>query len=241
MTFIDSVTLGVDDPDAANHFYEGAFGLGDRLRVRAADPRPATGFRGFTLSLTVSRPGTVDARMARALDAGATSVKPAAKSFWGYGGVVRAPDGALWKIATSARKNTGPATRRIDRFVLLLGVGDVLATKRFYAAHGLPSARASAGGVTSCPCRRSRSSRWRSRRAVRWGRGFRRRPGWRPRGHPFAVGAGRKRPSGGAGRPGGYQALVSTAISGTRSLRSVSRKVTTSAATERCCTSLRTS
>ncbi|MFJ8193278.1 glyoxalase [Streptomyces sp. NPDC096094] len=136
MTSIDSVTLGADDPAAATRFYDAAFGLGGRLRVRASEA-PTTGFRGFTLSLTVSQPGGVNGFIDAAVTAGASVVKPATKSFWGYGGVVRAPDGALWKIATSAKKDTGPATRQIDRFVLLLGVEDVLATKRFYVARGL--------------------------------------------------------------------------------------------------------
>ena len=56
-------------------------------------------------------------------------MKPVTKSFWGYGGVVQAPDGTLWKIATSSKKDTGPATREVDEVVLLLGVEDVKATK----------------------------------------------------------------------------------------------------------------
>jgi hypothetical protein len=136
MASIASVTLEVADPTAAEHFYSAAFGLGPELRLRASEA-PTTGFRGFTLSLTVSQPSTVDTLVGSALDAGASAVKPASKSLWGYGGVVRAPDGTLWKIATSAKKDKGPATRQIDRFVLLLGVEDVLATKRFYVGHGL--------------------------------------------------------------------------------------------------------
>jgi predicted lactoylglutathione lyase len=65
------------------------------------------------------------------------TLKPAKKSFWGYGGVVQAPDGAIWKIATSAKKDTGPATRQVDDVVLLLGVADVKASKQFYIDHGL--------------------------------------------------------------------------------------------------------
>ncbi|MEV4183148.1 hypothetical protein AB0J28_17120 [Streptosporangium canum] len=54
------------------------------------------------------------AAIGAALDAGATSLKSATKSFWGYGGVVQAPDGTIWKVATSEKKDTGPATRQID-------------------------------------------------------------------------------------------------------------------------------
>ena len=71
----------------------------------------------------------------------ATTIKPVKKGFWGYGGVVRAPDGTIWKVATSAKKNTGPATRQIDDIVLLLGASDVAASKRFYIDHGLAVAK----------------------------------------------------------------------------------------------------
>ena len=131
MTSIESVTLEVADPTAARRFYTDAFGLGTQLRLRASEA-PATGFRGFTLSLTVSQPATVSGLIGAALKAGATPLKPAAKSLWGYGGVVQAPDGTIWKVATSAKKDTGPATRQIDQIVLLLGAADVAASKRFY-------------------------------------------------------------------------------------------------------------
>ncbi len=88
------------------------------------------------MSLVVSQPGNVDALVDAALAAGATALKPAAKSFWGYGGVVQAPDGAIWKIASSAKKDSGPATREIDDVVLLLGVDDVKATKRSTSTRG---------------------------------------------------------------------------------------------------------
>ncbi|GGW77670.1 glyoxalase [Streptomyces griseoloalbus] len=137
MESIDSVTLEVADPTAAARFYSDAFGLDPaQVGVRASDA-PTSGFRGFTLSLLVSQPGDVDALFRAALDAGATGLKPAAKSLWGYGGVVRAPDGTIWQIATSAKKDTGPVTREIDEVVLLLGVEDVKAGKQFYVEQGL--------------------------------------------------------------------------------------------------------
>jgi len=140
MTSIASVTLEVADLTAADRFYAAAFGLGDRLRLRASQA-PTSGFRGFTLSLVVSQPATASGLINAAIDAGATSLKPAAKSFWGYGGVVQAPDGTIWKVATSAKKDSGPATRQVDEMVLLLGVADVAATKRFYLDQGLTVAR----------------------------------------------------------------------------------------------------
>jgi predicted lactoylglutathione lyase len=93
----------------------------------------------------VSQPSTVDALIGAALDGGATALKPAKKGFWGYGGVVRAPDGAIWKVATSSKKDSGPATRRIDDIVLLLGVADVKASKRFYVDRGLAVAKSFGG------------------------------------------------------------------------------------------------
>ena len=139
MTSIESVTLEVADPTAANRFYT-AFGLGTQVRLRASEA-PTTGFRGFTLSLVVSQPATVYGLIGAALDAGATPLKPAAKSFWGVGGVVQAPDGTIWKVATSAKKDTGPDTRQVDEIVLLLGVAEVAASKRFYVDRGLAVAK----------------------------------------------------------------------------------------------------
>jgi predicted lactoylglutathione lyase len=140
MASIEFVTIEVADAAAANRFYTAAFGLGTQVRLRASEA-PTTGFRGFTLSLIVSQPATVHGLIGAALEAGATPLKPAAKSFWGYGGVVRAPDGTIWKVATSAKKDTGPATRQIDEIALLLGVADMAASKRFYVARGLAVAK----------------------------------------------------------------------------------------------------
>ncbi|MFD7459302.1 MULTISPECIES: glyoxalase [unclassified Streptomyces] len=145
MNFIDSVTLEVADTAAAAHFYSTAFGLDpSRVRLRGSEA-PTTGFRGFTLSLVVSQPGNVDALVGAARDAGAAVVKPASKSLWGYGGVVQAPDGTIWQIATSSKKDTGPVTRDVDELVLLLGVEDVKASKQFYVDQGLTVAKSFGG------------------------------------------------------------------------------------------------
>lgn len=142
-TSLASVTLEVADLEAARRFYS-AFGVDTHLRLRASEAH-SSGFRGFTLALTVSGPATVDGFFGAAVDAGATVLKPAAKSFWGYSGVVRAPDGTIWKIATSEKKDTGPATREIDDVVLLIGVEDVKATKQFYVGRGLTVAKSFGG------------------------------------------------------------------------------------------------
>jgi predicted lactoylglutathione lyase len=136
MATIEFVIIEVADPTAANRFYTAVFGLGTQVRLRASEAL-TTGFRGFTLSLGVSQPATVNGLIDAALDAGATPLKPAAKSLWGYGGVVQAPDGTIWTVASSAKEDTGPATRQIDEIVLQLGVTDVAASKRFYVDRGL--------------------------------------------------------------------------------------------------------
>jgi predicted lactoylglutathione lyase len=140
MTLIESVTLETPDPTTSDAFYTAAFGPGPQVGVRPSEA-PTAGFRGFTMSLVVSQPSTVDSLLGAALDAGASPLKPGAKSFWGYGGAVQAPDGVIWTIATSSKKDAGPATRKVDDVVLLLGVADVKASKRFYAEHGLTVAR----------------------------------------------------------------------------------------------------
>lgn len=136
MKTIESVTLEVDDPATAEAFYTTAFGLGERVRVRASDAA-TTGFRGFTLSLICSQPATVRALVDAAVAAGATTIKPAEKSLWGFGGVVQAPDGTIWQIATSNKKDTGPATTDVEDIVILLAAEDVGASKSFYVERGL--------------------------------------------------------------------------------------------------------
>jgi predicted lactoylglutathione lyase len=140
MGSIEFVTIEVADTAVAEAFYNAAFEAGSRVRVRASRA-PTTGFRGFTMSLVVSQPAIVNSLIDGALGAGAKVLKPAAKSLWGYGGVVQAPDGTIWTVASSSKKDTGPATRRIDAIVLQLGVTDVAASKQFYLGHGLTVAK----------------------------------------------------------------------------------------------------
>jgi uncharacterized glyoxalase superfamily protein PhnB len=137
---IESITLQVADTAAAQRFYTDAFGIADRLRFQASD-EPTSGFCGYTLSLLVAQPADARSLLDSAVAAGATTLKPATKSMWGFGGVVQAPDGAIWKVATSAKKDTAPVSRDIEWIVLLLGAGDVAATKKFYVEQGIPVAR----------------------------------------------------------------------------------------------------
>ena len=136
MANIDSVTLEVTDLSTARSFYDAAFDLGDTLQLRETDA-PTSGFRGFHLSLVSSQPGDVNALFDAAVDAGATVLKPVTKSMWGHGGAVQAPDGTIWKMATSAKKDSGPASRKVDEIVLLIGAENVSASKKFYVERGL--------------------------------------------------------------------------------------------------------
>lgn len=150
MTSIASLTIETADTAAADAFHAALFqgatttpaaDLAGLVRSRGT-AAPSTGFLGFSVSLVVGRPADVDAFLAAAVGAGATTVKPAEKSFWGYGGTVQAPDGTVWKVATSEKKDTGPATRAIERIVLQLGVADVAASKAFYVDRGFAVAKA---------------------------------------------------------------------------------------------------
>jgi len=141
---IPSLTLEVPDPTISQSFYETALGVGSLIRARATDT-PASGFRGFTISLVVGQPSTVDSLFETALDGGARPLKPPEKGMWGYGAVVQDADGVIWKLATSAKKEKGPATRKIDDLVLLLGAGGLGASKRFYVDRGLSVKRSFPG------------------------------------------------------------------------------------------------
>ena len=137
---LDTLLLEVADPAAARDFYARAFGSDLPLDFRASDA-PTDGFRGFHVSLTLAQPADVDSFAETALAAGATAIKPVAKSFWGYGGVLRAPDGAIWKVVSSSKKNKGPVSRDIESIVLLIGCDDITATKQFYVDRGFAVAR----------------------------------------------------------------------------------------------------
>lgn len=136
MVSITSLILEVADTAAASRFYADAFGAPVPLQFRVSDA-PTSGFRGFTISLTVAQPANVHALYDAAIAAGATALKPVAKSLWGHGGTFRAPDGAIWNIATSAKKDSAPGAREWEHVVLLLGVDDVAASKRFYTERGM--------------------------------------------------------------------------------------------------------
>lgn len=145
-TEIARVALEADDVGSAEAFYT-ALGLSDRVRVRPAES-PSEGFRGFTLSPLVADPRQADLFLETAVRAGGSTIRPAKKSLWGYGGSVQAPDGSVWTVASSRRKPpkaTPTPPLEYEDLVLLLGVDDVRATQGFYAEQGLPVGKSYGG------------------------------------------------------------------------------------------------
>ncbi|WP_459961475.1 glyoxalase [Nocardia sp. IFM 10818] len=139
-----TVSLEVADPTGIAAAYEAAFGLGGKLSFRPAQAA-SEGFRGFMMSLVVAQPGTADNLISAALRNGFTLLKPAKKNLWGYGAVIQGPDGTIWKVTTSQKKDTGPSSREVDSVVLLLGVEDVKASKQFYVERGLTVSKSFGG------------------------------------------------------------------------------------------------
>ncbi|GAA1666243.1 hypothetical protein GCM10009830_09890 [Glycomyces endophyticus] len=147
MTYIEDITIEAADAQAAEDFYTAAFGPDLPLKFRASE-EPTTGFRGFTLDLIAAQPADVDLLFAAAVDGGAEVVKAPVKSFWGYGGVLRTPDGVVMKLVSSSKKDTAPARKAYDEVVLLMGTTDMKASKKFYEEHGLEVAKSYGGKYT---------------------------------------------------------------------------------------------
>ncbi|QOR69343.1 glyoxalase [Ruania alkalisoli] len=143
MTALMSLTLGCENPEPTRALCQ-ALGVADRVSAAHSD-EPTTGFRGFSLSLVAPSRGHVDALLQVALDGGASVLQPASTSFWGYGAIVASPDGAIWKFASSSKKDTGEAVPEFDNLVVLLGVDDVKASKRFYISQGMHAGRSFGG------------------------------------------------------------------------------------------------
>lgn len=122
---ISLVTLGVDDLDRSQAFYEALGWIGQRVdgtvffqaggsavvlwgRRQLADDAgmaveadEAVGrFGGIALAQNVRSPGEVDEVLATAHAAGAVITSPAATTFYGgYAGYFTDPDGHAWEIA----------------------------------------------------------------------------------------------------------------------------------------------
>lgn len=160
---LDTVALATPDLPAARAFYTtalaptatdrghaidldlpgaGRFSLTEAGTLAAtAGVAPSTdGFRGFVLTYILTQPTEVSAVMAGAVQHGAELLKPAKKALFGsFSGALRTPDGAVWKLAASSGKDTGPAATspQPTETTLILGVADVKVSKAFYAALGM--------------------------------------------------------------------------------------------------------
>ena len=75
---IASLTLEVRDPAASQEFLRDRAWGWLRVQARVAGT-PATGFRGFTISLVVGQPSAVDSLLGAALGGGGKTLKPAQK------------------------------------------------------------------------------------------------------------------------------------------------------------------
>ncbi len=124
------ITLGVDDLERSLAFYREGLGFPSKgivgsefehgavaffelqpglqlalwprasLAHDAGLPRTPGSATELSLGHNVASPDEVDRAMDQAARAGATIVKPAAKTFWGgYAGYFQDPDGHLWEVA----------------------------------------------------------------------------------------------------------------------------------------------
>jgi predicted lactoylglutathione lyase len=110
---ISLVTLGVSDLARARAFYEalgwqGALQPDDEIVFFQAGGMVFAlwaalgghGAPGIELAHNVRSPVEVDALLTKALESGATIVRPAARAEWGgYTGAFADPDGYVWEVA----------------------------------------------------------------------------------------------------------------------------------------------
>lgn len=123
---VSSIMIGVEDLARSKEFYAGGLGCkiehdtpafasfdlgnGSSLALYgwkavagdAGVSSEGSGFRGFSLHYIVSSREEVDEVMRTAVSAGASVVKEATATQYGYFAYFSDPDGYLWKIATAA-------------------------------------------------------------------------------------------------------------------------------------------
>ncbi len=158
---LDLIDIGAPRVEAAHAFYSSAFsavtedGVDDldlhgsgRLAVHRVDAPTAEpdvsedvpGFHGCVLSAIVGQPAEVRALLDAATAQGAAVVKPPKKQLFGeYTAVYRAPDGALWKLAASTKKDKGqvPSPPKPTETAVYLGVAEPKTSREFYEALGM--------------------------------------------------------------------------------------------------------
>ena len=163
---LDTIILGVRQVAGAHDFYASAFpaahtgGHADSLTLNGTgklafqqvealaadvDADPATsGFRGFVVSSIVKQPSDVRSLLSAATASGASVIKPAKKQVFGeFTATYEAPDGALWKLAASSKKDSTPVSTspKPTETAIYLGVTEPKASKVFYEALGMTTDR----------------------------------------------------------------------------------------------------
>jgi len=155
---LDSFTVHCDSVADAADFYTNAFaasidphsdvtevdlhGVGRLQLVEGATSQGS--FPKFIVTYIVPQPTDVRTVMDMAARCGAQIVKPAKKAlFSSFSGVLRSPDGVIWKIAAESGKDTAPAASepRPTETTLILGVADPKASKSFYTSLGMQTDR----------------------------------------------------------------------------------------------------
>jgi uncharacterized protein len=147
---LDILTLSVPAIDEARSFYTSTFTLADtslnlhgagEVELDAAVSSAARkDFPGLVVSYIVDQPSEVESLLNAAAEHGADILKPAKKGFFGgFTAVFRAPDGAIWKLATDKKKDSGPAAEppNPSETVCILGVADPKESKAFYTSLGM--------------------------------------------------------------------------------------------------------
>ncbi|MGW4068898.1 VOC family protein [Nocardia grenadensis] len=164
---LDVITIGVPQVEAARAFYTAAFSttatdsdhtvhldlhntgrlaLGP-IDVPASDTAAktaTTSFPGYLLSSIVNQPAEVKALIEAATTHGATVIKPPKKQFFGdFSAVYQAPDGTLWKVAATSKRDTevvsGPP--KPTETAIFLGVAKPKISKVFYEELGMSADR----------------------------------------------------------------------------------------------------
>ncbi len=92
------VKINLGEGSSSLAFYQWAAAAQD-----AGVSSEGSGFRGVSFHYIVPSSAEVDEVMAKALAAGGSEVKAAARAQWGgYGGYFGDPDGYLWKVASAS-------------------------------------------------------------------------------------------------------------------------------------------
>ena len=155
---LDSFTVHCVNVTEAADFYQNAFGALVERRGDVVDVdlhgigslrlAPGSGsdeaFPQFIVTYILPQPSSVRTAMETASHHGGQILKPAKKAlFSSFSGVLRSPDGVIWKLAAASNKDTPSAgtTPQPTEITLILGVNDPVASKHFYTDLGMRTDR----------------------------------------------------------------------------------------------------